>query len=178
VPLTARPGDRLTLREPESADAEALRDYYRRNAVRFSPWEPARSEALTEHREWIAARRSERRGDAATAFLAFDASGGGLAGVVTLSGFGEQPRGASIDYTIDGAFEGRGYAYEAVTRVAGYAFETLGLEILTAYRHPENARSARLLERAGFSVVARTPVIPGLEHLMRPQVIAARRRPV
>jgi len=176
MPLIAGTGDRLILREPELGDAETLRDYYRRNAVRFAPWEPPRSEHLPEHRAWIEARRAARLGDAATAFLAFDAAGGELAGVVTLSGFSEQPRGSSIEYTIDGAFEGRGFAYEAVTRVVDYAFETLRFEIVTAYRHPENERSGRLLERAGFSVVARTPVVPGLEHLMRPQVIAARRR--
>ena len=93
--------------------------------------------------------------------------------MVTLDGFSwEDPPSAMLAYSVDGAYEGRGYASEAVGRVVQYAFEELGLGSLSAYYHPDNARSGRLLERLGFAVAHRTPVIPGLEALMRPQVAA------
>jgi [ribosomal protein S5]-alanine N-acetyltransferase len=169
--------DRLTLRPPEEWDAEMLRDYYRRNAERFAPWEPDRPDEAAFHAAWIAAQREEqRRSGHPPAFLAFAADGRDLVGVVTLDGFStEGAPSAMISYTVDGAYEGRGYASEAVGRVVRWAFEERGLAALSGYFHPDNSRSGKLLERLGFTVVSRTPVIPGFERLMRPQVIAVRR---
>jgi len=170
--------DRLSLRAPEDHDAEALCDYYRRNAQRFEPWEPDRPDDVRFHAAWIEAQRAEqRRSGRPATFLAYakDAPAD-LVAVVTLDGFSsEEPPGAMISYTVDGAYEGRGYASEAVERVVQYALEELGLAALTAYYHPDNARSGKLLERLGFTIVARTPVFAGFERLMRPQVIAVRR---
>lgn len=169
--------DRLKLREPEDGDAETLRDYYRRNAERFAPWEPARPDDVAFHAAWIATQQDERRHSGSPpVFLAFAADTGELVAVVSLDGFDAgDPPGAMISYTVDGAYEGRGYASEAVGRVVRWAFEERGLGMLTAYFHPDNARSGNLLERLGFTIVARTPVVPGFERLMRPQVIAVRR---
>jgi ribosomal-protein-alanine N-acetyltransferase len=166
--------ERLTLRPPEEHDAETLRDYYRRNAERFAPWEPHRPDDLAFHAAWIAAQRTDAdRTGFPSAFLAFANEGSGLVGIISLDGINaEPPPGAMISYTVDGAHEGRGYASEAVGRVVRWALDERGLEVLTAYFHPDNARSGNLLERLGFTVVARTPVIPGFENLMRPQVIA------
>ena len=154
-----------------------LLDYYRRNAERFAPWEPDRPDDTAFHAAWIAAHREEqRRSGHPQSFLAFAKDAPDLVGVVSLDGFSaEEPPGAMLSYTVDGAYEGRGYASEAVGRVVRWAFEERGLGALTAYFHPDNARSGKLLERLGFAIVARTPVVPGFERLMRPQVIAVRR---
>jgi ribosomal-protein-alanine N-acetyltransferase len=161
---------RLTLREPEAADAQALCDYYARNAARFAPWEPPRSDQVEEHAAWIAAHHG-----AGDAFLAF--ADDALAAIVTLDSFSrEEPATASIAYTVDGAFEGQGYASEAVEAVVQHAFDALGLTEINAYYHPDNARSERLLRRLGFVEVARVATIPGLEGLLRPHVIARRTR--
>lgn len=175
--LRAAASDRLILREPEAADAEALCDYYQRNAARFAPWDPPRSADVAEHHAWIAARQAQRHSGHPVAFLAFDPASSLLAGVVTLNGFGDLPPSAMIDYTLDANFEGKGYGTEAVSRIVSYAFDTLALELISAYYHPDNFRSGRLLERAGFRVVARPQIVPGLEHLMRPQIVAIRERP-
>jgi ribosomal-protein-alanine N-acetyltransferase len=169
--------DRLILRGPADGDAEPLRAYYRRNAERFAPWEPARPDDVRSHAEWIGAQAAEqRRTGFPPTFLAFAQDGGDLVAVVTLDGFSaEDPPSAMLSYTVDGAYEGRGYASEAVARVVRHAFEERGLAVLSAYYHPDNARSGKLLERLGFTVTARTPVIPGFEHLMRPRVVAVRR---
>ncbi len=81
-----------------------------------------------------------------------------------------------VHYTVDGAYEGRGYAGEAVRAVLDYAFDRLELDEVSAYYHPDNARSGRLLERLGFRVVSVTPAIPGFEHVMKPQAWAVLRR--
>jgi len=171
--------ERLMLREPLEDDAETLRDYYRRNARRFAPWEPDRPDDTEFHAAWIAAQRDEeRRSGHPPSFLAFARDAPDLVGTVTLDGFStDDPPRAMLSYTVDGAYEGRGYASEAVGRIVRWAFEERGLAALTAYFHPDNARSGNLLERLGFTIVARTPVVPGFEHLMRPRVIAERRAP-
>lgn len=46
-------------------------------------------------------------------------------------------------------FEGNGYALEAATAMRNWAFETLRLETLVSYIHPENTASLRLAEKLG-----------------------------
>ncbi|MDQ6943983.1 MAG: GNAT family N-acetyltransferase [Candidatus Eremiobacteraeota bacterium] len=165
--------DRLRLREPDDADGEVLRDYFRRNAARFGAWEPVVSDTAADIKGWIAAKRADRHNGRPSCFIAFDRGTGSLAGMVSLNGFSSQAEAsAMLSYSVDGAFERRGYATEAVRRVIAYAVEDLGLRSLSAYYHPDNARSARLLERLGFSIVAYTPVVPGFEHMIRPLVVA------
>ncbi len=149
-----------------------MRDYYRANAARFSPFEPVPADTLEDFRAWLALRDVERRAGGA-AFLAFERGSERLAAIVIVNGLSSDgaPSGM-LSYTADGAFEGRGYASEAVRRVIAYAAAELGLRSLIAYYHPDNARSERLLARNGFRVVARSPVVPGFEHLMRPHVLA------
>jgi len=45
---------------------------------------------------------------------------------------------------------GRGYATEVARAWIDYAFSTLSLHRLTAFAHPENSASLRVLERVGF----------------------------
>lgn len=45
---------------------------------------------------------------------------------------------------------GKGYAFEAISALAGYAFENLGLEKLTAGVYAPNIGCIRAFERAGF----------------------------
>ncbi len=164
----------MRLREPDDGDVELVRAYYRRNAARFLPWEPVPADTTEAFRSWIGARRAESRAGGAVSFLAFSHGTDDLAAIVTLGGFSNEGEGPSamVSYTVDGAFEGLGIASEAVRRVLLHARETLGLRSLSAYYHPDNARSERLLQRLGFVEVARTTAIPGFEHLMRPNVVA------
>jgi ribosomal-protein-alanine N-acetyltransferase len=73
------------------------------------------------------------------------------------------------------AFWGRGYAREAAQAAIGYAFGTIGAEVLFAGHHPLNAPSKRVLEALGF-VYWRDELYPptGLMHpsylLRKPRV--------
>lgn len=48
-------------------------------------------------------------------------------------------------------FEGKGYAFEAASRVREFAYRTLGWTTLVSYVDADNARSIRLAERLGAS---------------------------
>ncbi len=56
-----------------------------------------------------------------------------------------------VSYLLGKSHWGCGYMTEALETVVGYAFEKLGLDLLSAFRYPDNLRSARVLERCGFT---------------------------
>lgn len=166
--------ERLILREAVADDAPTLLAYHTRNAERFAPWEPKAPTEVAQHRQWIAWRRTETDAGNALTLLAFDrAAPQTLVAIVSLDGFTRAPeRTAMLSYTVDGAYEGQGYAREACEAMIAKAFEVLQLQSLNATYDVANARSGGLLARLGFTVVASTPVIPGMERLMRAQSFA------
>lgn len=58
---------------------------------------------------------------------------------------------AEIGFTLATAYQGRGYAGEAVRAVLDHLFRVRGLHKVTAETDARNAASARLLERVGFT---------------------------
>ena len=165
---------RLVLRAPTGDDAAALCAYHVRNDARFAPWEPRHGSEVADHLAWIAWRQVEYEAGRAASFLAFDRQASDmLVAQVNLDAITHVPDStAMLSYTVDGAYEGRGYAREAVAAAIAYAFGTLGLRNLSATYDPANARSGGLLHRLGFVVIAQTAVIPGMERHMRAQVLA------
>jgi ribosomal-protein-alanine N-acetyltransferase len=61
-----------------------------------------------------------------------------------------QHRRAEVGYDLAPAYWGQGLMREALTSVFRYGFETMELNRIEAFVHPENARSLRLLLRLGF----------------------------
>jgi ribosomal-protein-alanine N-acetyltransferase len=145
---------RLVLREPEDGDAPALLAYATRNETRFARWEPDNVEELGHHLRWVRWRRGDSAAQHGLGLLALDRSvPGALVGIVNLYGIaGSATFSAMLGYSLDGAYEGRGFAHEAVGAVIAYAFDTLNLHRLTANYHPANERSGALLRRLGFVV--------------------------
>jgi ribosomal-protein-alanine N-acetyltransferase len=102
-----------------------------------------------------------------------------LAGIVELDSISAGVEaGALLAYSVDGEFEGRGLASEAVAAVVHFAFDDLHLEQLVAHFHPQNERSRKLLERAGFAIQPAAPEVPLSVHAPRPRrAIALLRSP-
>ncbi len=171
--------ERLHLREPLESDAAQLLEYHLRNAERFDRWEPKRGTDVAQHRQWIEWRRSESAAGRGITFFAFDReTRATLIGLASLDAISREPaRTAMLSYSVDGPYEGKGYARETVAATIAYAFGPLDLHHLSATYDPANERSGGLLARMGFVVIARTPVIPGMERHMRAQVLAALNRP-
>jgi RimJ/RimL family protein N-acetyltransferase len=63
----------------------------------------------------------------------------------------ENRRQAEIGFTLAPAYQGRGYAGEAVRAVLDHLFQVRGLHKVSAEADARNTASARLLERAGFT---------------------------
>jgi RimJ/RimL family protein N-acetyltransferase len=75
---------------------------------------------------------------------------GMLAGDCALKIDEHDERQAEIGYTLARAYQGKGIATEAVSRVLDYAFRTLELHRVIAITDCENAASVTLLERLGL----------------------------
>lgn len=81
----------------------------------------------------------------------------GAAGQVRIvwTGVGLAPDEAEISYWLGRPFRGRGLATQAVRHMVRDALRSrAGLRRIVAYVHPDNAASARVLERAGFRSAA------------------------
>jgi ribosomal-protein-alanine N-acetyltransferase len=145
---------RLVLREPEDVDAAALLAYATRNEPRFARWEPDHVDELAHHLRWVRWRRDESATQHGLGLLALDRSvPDALVAIVNLYNItGNASYSAMLGYSLDGAYEGKGFAREAIGAVIAHAFGTLNLHRLTANYHPANERSGALLRRLGFVV--------------------------
>ena len=56
-----------------------------------------------------------------------------------------------LGYVLDEPYWGKGYMTEAAKGALRYAFDTLGMELVTIYHFPFNARSRRVIEKCGFA---------------------------
>jgi RimJ/RimL family protein N-acetyltransferase len=88
-------------------------------------------------------------------FTVEEGGGGRIVGDVGLSVADGEPGVIKIGYTIDPAFQGLGYATEAIRALVEYAFETLGAELVRAHASAENAPSIRVAEKVGMRLVER-----------------------
>jgi RimJ/RimL family protein N-acetyltransferase len=74
-----------------------------------------------------------------------------------------EPGVIKIGYTMDPAYQGRGYATEAVSALVDVAFEALGAEVVRAYASAENVPSIRVAEKVGMRLAERFERTDGIE---------------
>ena len=145
---------RLLLREPEDGDLASLLRFYRVNDARLARWEPDRVDDAAFHLRWVRWRRAESETGHGRSFLGFDRTHPeALVAILNLYDIvAGSTHSAMLGYSVDGAYEGQGYAREAVGAVIAYAFGSLQLHRLRASYDPANDRSGGLLRRLGFTV--------------------------
>jgi ribosomal-protein-alanine N-acetyltransferase len=130
----------LTVRLVDVDDVEDLLAYERRNRSRLATWEPWRDPAVLEdaptRRLDLARLRAEAAADRTYSFIAREA-GGIIVARVTLSNVVRGAFQAShLGFSVDGSYEGRGVAFEAVGAVVRFAFEELQLHRVMANYQP------------------------------------------
>jgi len=146
-------GSRIRLKPVGPGDAAGMLRLYDDNRDFFHPWEPERPPEFFTHerqRELIDREVADRRLGAREVFAVRDDSNE-IVGRIALN---DIIRGVfqnvHLGYDIAEKVNGRGYATEAVRLVTGYAFRELGLHRVQAATMLRNARSQRVLEKAGF----------------------------
>jgi ribosomal-protein-alanine N-acetyltransferase len=117
-------------------------------------WEPRWMPDELERPAWrhrISRYREDHARGTALAFFIFERESGKLAGGITL---GNIRHGVSqsghIGYWIGERYAGRGLMTDAVKTLTRYAFDTMRLHRIEAACIPDNNRSIRVLEKAGF----------------------------
>ncbi len=152
--LPALEGEKVFLRVPFAGDYRewaALRGESRSFLERWEPrWSPDELErSAWRHR--IGRYREDYAQGTAIAFFIFERGSGKLSGGITL---GNIRHGVSqsghIGYWIGERYAGRGMMTDAVKVLARFSFDTLRLHRIEAACIPDNIRSIRVLEKAGF----------------------------
>jgi aminoglycoside 6'-N-acetyltransferase len=147
--------ERLRLRRSLPEDAEAISAYRSDPDVhRWQGWEHTDPESISDEIREMADRSPGDPGGWVQLSVE-DRETGRLVGDVGLSPAEGEPGVIKVGYTIDPAFQGRGYATEAVAALVGYAFERLGADVVRAYASADNVPSIRVAENVGMRLMER-----------------------
>jgi ribosomal-protein-alanine N-acetyltransferase len=142
-------GPHLTLKLPEPEDAPALLELARDPGVtRWFSWGPYTD--VEQPRAWIDEQEAKREQGVQLDFVVHDRERGPI-GVTGLGELDRRDRRAMVGTWFGRDLWGTGANAESKALIAHVAFEICGLERLGAYSNPDNVRSARALERVGFT---------------------------
>lgn len=148
-------GRAVYLRPPKAGDHRAWASLRGRSRSFLEPWEPVWPEhdlTRAAFRARLAAYAREMELDEAYPFFVFRRADDALVGGVRLF---HVRRGVAqtgtIGYWIGQPFARQGHTRDAVETLIRFAFKGLGLHRLEAACMPENAPSAALLLKCGFS---------------------------
>jgi RimJ/RimL family protein N-acetyltransferase len=146
--------ERLRLRRSVPEDAEQISVYRNEPAVnRYQGWDRTDAQSVRAELEAMQVREPGARGW--VQLTVEERATGHLVGDVGLAPAEEEPGVIKVGYTIDPAYQGRGYATEAVGALVDYAFDVLGAEVVRAYASSENLPSHRVAEKVGLRLVER-----------------------
>ena len=162
---------RLMLRIANPGEEGQIIQYLVRNRKHLEPWEPKRDRFYFTEEAWIGAPERDRAealegkayrfrllGRCDTPVAQYVQCGTSVAptiyiGTVSLRDINPWPtHSATIGYSLDYEYEGRGLMREAVAAVVRFAFEHLNLRRIEACYMPANDKSERLLQALGFQV--------------------------
>ncbi|WP_445151730.1 GNAT family N-acetyltransferase [Baekduia sp. Peel2402] len=142
-------GSHLTLKLPDPDDAPAL--YALASDPEVTQWfswgpytDPSQPEA------WIAEQQAKREQGLQLDFVVHDREHGPI-GVTGLAELSTRDRRAMVGTWFGREHWGTGANAESKALIAHLAFAICGFERIGAYSNPENVRSARALERVGFT---------------------------
>lgn len=147
--------ERSLLRRSRADDAEAISAYRSDPEVhRYQGWDRTDPDGV---REEIDRMRERAPGDPAgwVQLSVEDLATGALVGDVGLSPAEGEPGVIKLGYTMSPAFQGRGYATDAVAALVTYAFDTLQADVVRVYANEENVPSIRVAQKAGLRMIER-----------------------
>ena len=141
-------GERLTLRYARADDAPALYELGRDADVsRFFSWGPYTDESQAS--AFIDQMAAQREAGERLEFV-ITGNDDTPIGITGLSEFSQRDRRAVVGTWLGRSHWGSGANADSKALVLALAFRELGLQRISAYAHPDNARSLAALERLGF----------------------------
>jgi RimJ/RimL family protein N-acetyltransferase len=147
--------ERLLLRRSRADDAETISAYRSDPVVhRYQGWERTDPEGVRAAIVEMTGRSPGEPGGWVQLTVE-ERDSGRLIGDVGLSPADDEAGVIKIGYTTAPAFQGSGYATEAVSALVAYAFDTLDADLVRAYASAENTPSIRVAEKVGLRLVER-----------------------
>ncbi|MBN9233266.1 MULTISPECIES: GNAT family N-acetyltransferase [Phyllobacteriaceae] len=147
-------GEKVALRVPLPGDHREWSTLRGESRAFLERWEPRWTPDELERSAWrhrIGRYREDYAQGTAVALFIFERSSGKLAGGITLGNIRHGvAQSGHIGYWIGERYAGKGLMTDAVKVLAGFAFDTLKLHRIEAACIPDNIRSIRVLEKAGF----------------------------
>lgn len=147
-------GDKVRLRMPQASDYREWAELRAISRGFLEPWEPRWMPDEFERSAWrlrINHYRRDYAQGAAMAFFMYERGHGRLVGGITLGNIRHGvSQSAQIGYWIGQPYAGQGLMTDAVKTLSRFAFGELTLHRIEAACIPENSRSIRVLEKAGF----------------------------
>jgi RimJ/RimL family protein N-acetyltransferase len=154
---------RLILRPFEEGDAEAAFGWFGdAEVMRFTTTGPDSSIELTKTR--LAKYQEHQAVHGFSKWIILDRDTGGAIGDSGLMHLEEYAR-IDLGYRFAKPFWGKGLATEAATAWVRAAFDDFHIDRLTAFVHPENAASVRVLDKLGFRTEGREKIM-GMEAIV------------
>lgn len=147
---------RLVLAPAHEELAISVIEFYQRNEVHLTPWEPPKPmDFLTEAVQRKRLQKAEadtRAGTAMRWWLYLKGEPNVLVGSIGLNDIARGPfQNALLGYALDGELQGQGLMQEGLNAVILHAFSAeINLHRIQANVRPDNLRSLRVLERLGF----------------------------
>lgn len=147
-------GDKVRLRMPQASDYREWAELRAISRAFLEPWEPRWMPDEFERSAWRLRVNHYRRDyaqGAAMAFFMYERGHGRLVGGITLGNIRHGvSKSAQIGYWIGQPYAGQGLMTDAVKTLSRFAFGELTLHRIEAACIPDNSRSIRVLEKAGF----------------------------
>lgn len=153
--MTVLETERMVLRPPQAEDFEFLRPFATSDRARFVGGGADKDEGHAWRILAILAGHWNLRGYGVFAMVERESGATlGSIGPWFPAGWPEQELSWTV-WSTDA--EGKGFAFEAVSRVRTHVFDDLGWPTAVSYIDPENARSIALAERLGAVLDADAP---------------------
>lgn len=147
-------GASIVLRAPAREDYGSWRRLREESRSFLEPWEPVWTHDELDRTGWrrrLSRNREDMAHGVATAFLIFHRDDGDLLGGISIGNIRHGvAESANIGYWMGEKHAGKGIMVEAVKLVCAHAFSALALHRVEAACIPDNNRSIRVLEKAGF----------------------------
>ncbi|MGD9915975.1 MAG: GNAT family N-acetyltransferase [Rhizobiaceae bacterium] len=147
-------GNRVHLRMPLVGDFREWAALRHDSRGFLEPWEPRWTLDELERSAWrirLRRYREDHAAGSAVPFFIFANEGDRLVGGITLGNIRQGvAQSGQIGYWMGERHAGKGYMVDAIRLLVPYAFDTLRLHRIEAACIPDNVRSMRVLEKAGF----------------------------
>lgn len=144
----------MYLRTPMAGDYMEWAHLRGESRAFLEPWEPRWADDELSRPAWrerLGRYREDFSRGSGVAFFIFDSQAETLLGGITLGNIRHGvAQSGHVGYWIGERHAGKGFMHEALVLLQSFAFDTLRLHRIEAACIPDNLRSIRVLEKAGF----------------------------